>query len=141
LTSSVRRYSIFFTSVSNSSLYVKSFLSSAVKIVFRTQDKLLRESTRARKGLALVRLFLLLKLFSELGVGLLKIAEIVLEKPYFLCDEDINYNLSTSMPAAPFPATPDAPPPQAPPPSGPITRAHARELNFIMLLKNEGPEE
>jgi hypothetical protein len=26
-------------------------------------------------------------------------------------DEDINYNTSTSTPAAPFPATPDAPPP------------------------------
>ncbi|WVZ58401.1 hypothetical protein U9M48_008678, partial [Paspalum notatum var. saurae] len=24
---------------------------------------------------------------------------------------------------------------------GPITRARARELNYIMLLKNEGPEE
>jgi hypothetical protein len=36
-----------------------------------------------------------------------------------------------------------APPHQAPFPSldGPITRAHARDLNFIMLLKNEGPEE
>jgi hypothetical protein len=62
-----------------------NFLSSAVKTVFRTQDKLLRESTRARKGLALVRLFLLLKLFSELGVRLLKIAEIILEKPCFSC--------------------------------------------------------
>jgi hypothetical protein len=49
-------------------------------------------------------------------------------------DEDINYNMSTSTPAAPLPATPDAPPPQAPPPSGPITRARARELNFVMLL-------
>jgi hypothetical protein len=84
-TSSVWRYSIFFTSVSNSSLYVKSFLSSAVKTVFRTQEKLLRESTRARKGLALVRLFLLLKLFLELKVVLLKIAEIILEKPCFSC--------------------------------------------------------
>jgi hypothetical protein len=56
-----------------------------VKIVFRTQDKLLRQSTRASKGLALARLFLLLKLFLELGVGLLKTAEIVLEKPYFSC--------------------------------------------------------
>jgi hypothetical protein len=55
-------------------------------------------------------------------------------------DEDINYNTSMSTPAAPFPATPDAPPPQAPP-SGPITRARARELNFVMLLKNEGPKE
>jgi hypothetical protein len=58
-----------------------------------------------------------------------------------VCDEDINYNTSTSTPAAPFLATPDAPPPQAPPPSGSITRARARELNFVMLLKNEGPEE
>jgi hypothetical protein len=32
-----------------------------------------------------VRLFLLLKLFLELEVGLLKIAEIVLEKPCFSC--------------------------------------------------------
>jgi hypothetical protein len=56
-----------------------------MKTVFRTQDKLLRESTRARKGLGLVRLFLLLKLFLELGVGLLKIAKIVLEKPCFSC--------------------------------------------------------
>ena len=52
-------------------------------------------------------------------------------------DEDTS---STSTPAAPSPAPPDAPPPQAPP-SGPITRARARELNFVMLLKNEGPEE
>src|SRR6185312_12344327 len=52
-------------------------------------------------------------------------------------DEDTT---STSTPAAPSPASRDAPPPQAPP-SGPITRARARELNFIMLLKNEGPEE
>jgi hypothetical protein len=39
--------------------------------------------------------------------------------------------------------TPAAPPHQAPLPSlaGPITRAHARDLNFVMLLKNEGPEE
>jgi hypothetical protein len=39
--------------------------------------------------------------------------------------------------------TPAAPPHQAPLPSlaGPITRARARDLNFVMLLKNEGPEE
>jgi hypothetical protein len=39
--------------------------------------------------------------------------------------------------------TPAAPPHQAPLPSlaAPITRAHARDLNFVMLLKNEGPEE
>ena len=50
-------------------------------------------------------------------------------------DEDINTNTSTSTPAAPSPA-------QAPPlPPGPVTRARARELNYIMLLKNEGPEE
>jgi transposase InsO family protein len=50
-------------------------------------------------------------------------------------DEDI----STSTPAAPSSA-PDASS-QAPSPSGPITRARARELNFVMLLKNDGPEE
>ena len=53
------------------------------------------------------------------------------------CDEDTT---STSTPAAPSLVPPDAPPLQAPP-SGPITRARARELNFVMLLKNEGPEE
>jgi hypothetical protein len=39
--------------------------------------------------------------------------------------------------------TPAAPPHQAPLPSlaGPITQACARDLNFVMLLKNEGPEE
>jgi hypothetical protein len=49
--------------------------------------------------------------------------------------EDITCNMSTTTPAAP--------PHQAPLPSlaGPITRAHARDLNFVMLLKNEGPEE
>jgi hypothetical protein len=48
-------------------------------------------------------------------------------------DEDIT--MSTTTPAAP--------PHQAPLPSlaGPITRAHARDLNFVMLLKNEGLEE
>jgi hypothetical protein len=70
-------------SVSNSSLYVKIFLSSAVKTIFRTQDKLLRESTRVKKELALVRLFLLFELFLELGVGLLKVAEIILKEPCF----------------------------------------------------------
>jgi hypothetical protein len=58
-------------------------------------------------------------------------------------DEDINYNTSTSTPVAPFLAPSDAPSPQAPASSssGPITRARARDLNFVMLLKNEGPEE
>src|SRR5688572_3895480 len=48
-------------------------------------------------------------------------------------DEDIT--MSTTTPAAP--------PHQAPLPSlaGPITRARARDLNFVMLLKNEGPKE
>jgi hypothetical protein len=44
---------------------------------------LLRESTQGKKGLALVRLFLLFELFLELEVGLLKVAEIVLEEPRF----------------------------------------------------------
>jgi hypothetical protein len=72
-------------------------------------------------------------------------------------DEDTNYITRTSTPAAleaPRTSTPAAPEaPQAPstqlgappaqtsfPPLGPITRARARELNYIMLLKNEGPE-
>jgi hypothetical protein len=48
-------------------------------------------------------------------------------------DEDITMSTTT-------PATPSH---QAPLPSlaGPITRARARDLNFVMLLKNEGPEE
>jgi len=47
--------------------------------------------------------------------------------------EDDEDTTSTSTPAAP----------QAPPVDhlGPITRARARELNFIMLLRNEGPAE
>ncbi|WVZ70625.1 hypothetical protein U9M48_019273 [Paspalum notatum var. saurae] len=45
-------------------------------------------------------------------------------------DEDINYNTSTSTPAAPPSSS-----------ARPITRARARDLNFVMLLKNEGPEE
>src|SRR5688572_22827900 len=57
-------------------------------------------------------------------------------------DEDINTNTSTSTPAAPSPAQAPSSQVQAPPlPPGPVTRARARELNYIMLLKNEGPEE
>jgi hypothetical protein len=57
-------------------------------------------------------------------------------------DEDINTNTSTYTPAAPSPAQAPSSPVQAPPlPPGPVTRARARELNYIMLLKNEGPEE
>jgi hypothetical protein len=51
--------------------------------IFRIQDKLSSESTRGKKGLALVCLLLFFELFLELGVGLLKIAEIVLEEPRF----------------------------------------------------------
>jgi hypothetical protein len=38
-----------------------------------------------RTGLALKRFFLLLELFLELGVGLLKITDVVLEQPRFSC--------------------------------------------------------
>jgi hypothetical protein len=44
-------------------------------------------------------------------------------------DEDINPDKGTATPTKPA---------QAPP--GPLTQAHACELNFIMILKNEGPE-
>jgi hypothetical protein len=48
-------------------------------------------------------------------------------------DEDITMSTTTLA----------APPHQAPLPSlaGPITRARAKDLNFVMLLKNEGPQE
>jgi hypothetical protein len=48
-------------------------------------------------------------------------------------DEDTTYNTGTATPATSSP--------EQAPPSGPITRARARELNFIMMLKNEGPED
>jgi hypothetical protein len=44
-------------------------------------------------------------------------------------DEDIKPDKGIATPTKPA---------QAPP--GPLTRARARELNFIMILKNEGPE-
>jgi hypothetical protein len=60
----------------------------------------------------------------------------------------MNCNTSTTTPAAPPPQAPlpssvGPTPPQAPLLSlvGPITRAHARDLNSVMLLNNEGPEE
>jgi hypothetical protein len=57
-------------------------------------------------------------------------------------DEDINTNTITSTPAAPSPAQAPSSLVQAPPlPPGPVTRARARELNYIMLLKIERPEE
>jgi hypothetical protein len=49
-------------------------------------------------------------------------------------DEDTT---STSTPAAPSPTSA----PASAPPSGPISRAHAREFNFVMMLKNEGPKD
>jgi hypothetical protein len=57
----------------------------------------------------------------------------VAKKDEMVRDEDIT--MSTTTPAVP--------PHQAPLPSlaGPITRARARDLNFVMLLKNEGSEE
>jgi hypothetical protein len=53
----------------------------------------------------------------------------------FFVPDDEAITMSTTTPAIP--------PHQAPLPSlaGPITRARARDLNFVMLLKNEGPEE
>jgi hypothetical protein len=50
----------------------------------------------------------------------------VLNLPSQQGDEDIT---STCIPAAPSLQAP---------PSGPITRARARELNYVMVLKNEG---
>ena len=44
-------------------------------------------------------------------------------------DEDINPDTGTTTPTIPAQA-----------PLGPLTRARARELNFVMILKNEGPE-
>jgi hypothetical protein len=44
-------------------------------------------------------------------------------------DEDINPDTGTVLPTTP-----------AEEPPGPLTRARARELNFVMILKNEGPE-
>jgi hypothetical protein len=49
--------------------------------------------------------------------------------------EDDEDTTSTSTPAAPSPT------PAPTPPSGPITRAHARKFNFVMMLKNEGPKD
>ena len=81
-----------------------------------------------------------------------------------LFDEDID-DIRTTTPAAQVAPSPteaalpqvvhpqDAPLQAAPPPSvvtttpdvisyqGPITRARARELNFVTMLKNDGPEE
>jgi hypothetical protein len=47
---------------------------------------------------------------------------------------------STSTPVSLSP-TPAPAAPSSAPPSGPITRARAREFNFIMMLKNEDPKD
>jgi hypothetical protein len=44
-------------------------------------------------------------------------------------DEDINPNKGMATPTEP-----------APVPPGPLTRARARELNFVMIMRNEGSE-
>jgi hypothetical protein len=59
-------------------------------------------------------------------------------------DVDITDDISISPPAAHKapPAQVQAPLSLAPLlPTGPITRAQAKELNYIILLKNEGPQE
>jgi hypothetical protein len=63
----------------------------------------------------------------------------LLQLPDFNKVFELECNASVTMSTT----TPAAPPHQAPLPSlaGPITRARARDLNFVMLLKNEGPEE
>jgi hypothetical protein len=53
-------------------------------------------------------------------------------------DEDISTDTGTSTTAAP--STSSSPETLQAPPSGPITRARARELNFVLLLKNNGPQ-
>jgi hypothetical protein len=50
--------------------------------------------------------------------------------------EDDEDTTSTSTPAAPS----LTPAPSSTPPPGPITWARAREFNFVMMLKNEGPK-
>jgi hypothetical protein len=54
-------------------------------------------------------------------------------------EDDVD-TTSTFTPAAPSP-TPTMAAPSSGPPFGPITRARARELNFVMMLKNEGLED
>jgi hypothetical protein len=50
-----------------------------VKTIFQNTTPNAIGNTRARKGLALMRFFLFLELFLELGVGLFKIVDVVLE--------------------------------------------------------------
>jgi hypothetical protein len=53
-------------------------------------------------------------------------------------DEDISTDTGTSTTAAP--STSSSTETLQAPPSGPITRARARELNFVLLLKNNRPQ-
>ena len=52
-------------------------------------------------------------------------------------DEDINPDTGMATPTEPAQAPPG---PITRARARPITRARARELNFVMILKNEGPE-
>jgi hypothetical protein len=53
-------------------------------------------------------------------------------------DENMEIDSRTLTPAASSPAPPEDTLPA--PFSGPLTRARAHELNFVLLLTNEGPE-
>jgi hypothetical protein len=53
-------------------------------------------------------------------------------------NENMDIDTRTSTPAASSPASPEDTLPA--PFSGPLTRARAHELNFVLLLTNEGPE-
>jgi hypothetical protein len=53
-------------------------------------------------------------------------------------DENMDIDTRTSTPAASSPAPPEDTLPA--PFSGPLTRARSHELNFVLLLTNEGPE-
>jgi hypothetical protein len=69
--------------------------------------------------------------FGPFGVVLVSVQDrcTVCTKCSIASDEDINPDMGMATPTEPA---------QAPP--GPLTRARARELNFVMILKNEGPE-
>jgi hypothetical protein len=93
----------------------------------------------------------ILDLLAEFGVSTsFNVADL---KPYLGEDEELSPRttsvqegdddedtMSTSTPAAPSP-TPTPAAPSLTPPFGPITQAHAREFNFVMMLKNEGPKD
>jgi hypothetical protein len=93
----------------------------------------------------------ILDLPSEFGVSTsFNVADL---KPYLSEDEELpsrttsvqegeddEDTTSTSTPAATSP-TPAPTTPSSVPPSGPITRVRAREFNFVIMLKNEGPKD